>query len=130
MLQQGKWAPTAEAIQGRAREARQWLKNRSEKEIVLVTHGGFLHYLTEDWTGSDKFQGTGWANIEFRSFTFAPDREDVDGADNASIVETSESRERRRWTEKPLSKTEQTQLMETTHKKWEQNGLQQIQAKV
>ena len=46
----GRWAPTAGAIEKRAREVRQWLKARPEKEIVLVTHGGFLHYFTEDWT--------------------------------------------------------------------------------
>ena len=47
----GKWAPTADAIDKRAREARQWLKARPEHEIVVVTHGGFLHYFTEDWSG-------------------------------------------------------------------------------
>lgn len=46
----GRWAPNAEALELRAREARQWLKARPEKEIVLVTHGGLLHYLTEEWT--------------------------------------------------------------------------------
>ena len=46
----GKWAPTADAIEKRAREARQWLKARPEDEIVVVTHGGFLHYFTEDWS--------------------------------------------------------------------------------
>lgn len=35
----GKWAPTAAAIQNRAREGRVWLMNRPEKEIVIVTHG-------------------------------------------------------------------------------------------
>jgi broad specificity phosphatase PhoE len=35
----GKWAPTAKAIEARAREARLWLMNRPEKEIVVVTHG-------------------------------------------------------------------------------------------
>ena len=53
----GKWQPDAAAIENRAREARQWLKARPEKEIVLVTHGGFLHYFTEDWSDSGKFQG-------------------------------------------------------------------------
>ena len=46
----GRWAPTAGALEKRAREARQWLKARPEKEVVLVTHGGFLHYFTEDWS--------------------------------------------------------------------------------
>ena len=53
----GKWAPASDAIEARAREARRWLKARPEKEIVVVTHGGFLHYFTEDWTDSAKFFG-------------------------------------------------------------------------
>ncbi|OJD24121.1 hypothetical protein ACJ73_04516 [Blastomyces percursus] len=52
-----KWAPSAEAISNRAREARRWLKARPEKEIVIVTHGGFLHYFTEDWEDSTLYQG-------------------------------------------------------------------------
>lgn len=46
----GRWAPTAAALAQRAKEARQWLMARPEKEIVVVTHGGMVHYLTEDWT--------------------------------------------------------------------------------
>jgi hypothetical protein len=38
--QKGKWAADAEAITARARYARQWLKARPEREIVLVSHGG------------------------------------------------------------------------------------------
>lgn len=57
VLQTGKWAPTSEAINKRARELRRWLKARPEKEIVLVTHGGFLHYFTEDWEDSSVYQG-------------------------------------------------------------------------
>lgn len=38
---QGKFAPTASAIEARAKEARQWLMARPEKEIVVVTHGRF-----------------------------------------------------------------------------------------
>lgn len=53
----GKWAPEQEAIERRCRDARQWLKTHDEKAIVVVTHGGLLHYLTEDWAGCEKFQG-------------------------------------------------------------------------
>lgn len=56
-LQQGKWAPQIGALRNRAREVRQWLRARPEKEIVLVTHGGLLHYLTEDWEDSSLYQG-------------------------------------------------------------------------
>ena len=53
----GKWAAKADAIEVRAKEARLWLKARPEKEIVIVTHGGFLHFFTEDWADTNKFQG-------------------------------------------------------------------------
>lgn len=56
-IKEGRWAPTGEAIEKRAREARQWLRARPEKEIALVAHGGLLHYLTEDWSGSGKYTG-------------------------------------------------------------------------
>ena len=50
----GKWAATNSAIEKRAREARVWLRGREEENIAVVTHGGFLHFLTE--VGSN-----GWA---------------------------------------------------------------------
>ena len=53
----GRWAPTAGALEKRAKEARQWLKARPEKEIIVVTHGGLLHYLTEDWTDYNAVMG-------------------------------------------------------------------------
>ena len=46
----GKWAPTSDALEKRARESRQWLRARSESEIVVVSHGAILHFLTEDWS--------------------------------------------------------------------------------
>lgn len=56
-MQEGKWAPTISALRNRAREVRKWLKSRPEKQIVLVTHGGLLHYLTEDWEDGSMYQG-------------------------------------------------------------------------
>jgi len=69
----GRSAPEQEAIETRTRDARKWLKARKEKHIVVVvccdcmpvlglgltlsqTHGGVLHYLTEDWTDHAKFE--------------------------------------------------------------------------
>jgi broad specificity phosphatase PhoE len=57
-----RWAPSADRIEVRAREARIWLRELGKQydddaEIVVVTHGGFLHYFTEDWTGHNKFAG-------------------------------------------------------------------------
>lgn len=53
----GRYAPSNAALKERARAARRWLKARPEKEIVVVTHGGFLHYFTEDWEDSSQYQG-------------------------------------------------------------------------
>lgn len=37
-------APEVGCVLARARQARQWLKRRPEREIAVVTHKGFLHY--------------------------------------------------------------------------------------
>ncbi|KAL8766433.1 MAG: hypothetical protein Q9209_006809 [Squamulea sp. 1 TL-2023] len=121
----GKWAPEQEAIERRCRDARQWLRARNEKAIVVVTHGGLLHYLTEDWAGSEQFQGahesdcigTGWENTEFRSYRFVAEDDD-----SASIEEMTESKQRRGNEDKPLTKEEKMQLRETATKKWEAQG--------
>ncbi|KAI9835870.1 MAG: hypothetical protein M1819_001768 [Sarea resinae] len=119
---QGKWAPDSETVRARAKAARNWLKARPEKEIVLVTHGGFLHFFTEDWTDSNKYEGTGWTNTEFRSYRFtAGDSDDA----NASLIETPESRELRRGTEHPLGEAEKTQLKLTREKSKEKAERQQ-----
>ena len=80
-----------------ARDLRKWLWKRPEKEIVLVSHGGFLYYLTEDWTDNARFSGTGWDNCEIRSYQFEPE----DG-NSAPIVETEESCRRRSDSSRPL----------------------------
>jgi len=53
----GKWAPTTKEIEERCKAARKWLRERKEEHIVVVTHGGVLHYLTEDWAGFEGFMG-------------------------------------------------------------------------
>ncbi|ESZ92429.1 hypothetical protein SBOR_7188 [Sclerotinia borealis F-4128] len=130
----GRWDSNAPAIEKRARNARVWLRQlgiQAEKEgvqdvqIVVVTHGGFLHYFTDDWEDSTLFVGTGWSNTEFRSFHFTnTDHSDHSDA-NASVQETKESRERRKGTEKPLSREEQTNLRMTAEIGWEKDGFQQ-----
>ena len=121
----GRWAPTKEAIEKRALETRQWMKARPEEEIVLVSHGGFLHWFTEDWSGfnegagehpvsvnwvprkdggaDEKWSGTGWKNVECRTYQFKDDGSD-------SLVETAQSREARRGTETGLGVSEKIQL--------------------
>ncbi|KAI9718473.1 MAG: hypothetical protein M1828_006718 [Chrysothrix sp. TS-e1954] len=104
----GLWAPNSQVINERCKSARRWLRDRPEKDIIVVTHGGLLHYFTEDWSGSEKFAGTGWANTEFRTYTF-----DATTIDSASVTETDESLTRRRGIEKPLSEAEQRNLKRT-----------------
>ncbi|KAH8601150.1 histidine phosphatase superfamily [Bisporella sp. PMI_857] len=122
----GRWSPTESAIQARAKDARIWLRNlassalaesEGDVNIVVVTHGGYLHFLTEDWDGYNvKFVGTGWANTEFRAYEFENEEEE------ASIIETKESRERRRGDEQPLSKDEQKRLRDAAQKEALEKG--------
>ncbi|KAJ5541087.1 hypothetical protein N7494_006163 [Penicillium frequentans] len=66
----GIYAPTSEAVRSRAAELRTWLWKLPHKHVVLVTHGAFLHYLTEDWSLYDRQRGTAYRNCEYRQFTF------------------------------------------------------------
>ncbi|KAJ5523341.1 phosphoglycerate mutase-like protein [Penicillium frequentans] len=92
----GRYEPTREKIRARARDARAWLKARPEKEIVVVSHGGFLHFLTEDWEDACKYDGTGWANAECRTFEFVANvGEFNEKGDEAPMQETMESRHMR-----------------------------------
>ena len=117
---QGRWSPASHAIEARALDARVFLLNLSkennphseDREIIVVTHGGYLHYLTEDWDGYGKFTGTGWANTEFRSY-------ELDA--QARMTETRESRERRRQSKTPLTEDEQRELRASA----EQEALEQ-----
>lgn len=63
--------------------------------------------------------------MEYRSYRF----EDEDG-DNASMVETEQSRESRKGTEVPLTETERIQLQETVKSTWEAGGQHPIESKV
>ena len=67
----GKWAFDEKTLRMSARETRRWLREKMRQlsldenhgatrggrrpqvrgDCVLVTHGGFLHYLTEAWEG-------------------------------------------------------------------------------
>jgi broad specificity phosphatase PhoE len=103
----GFWSPEPDALKERAKAVRKWLADRNEDHVVCVLHGGFLHYLTEDWTGHNDLPGTGWQNTEFRSYVFDPIEE-------LKLKETDESKARR--TEHSLGKTEMRQFMESHSK--------------
>lgn len=121
---------TAAKLAERARNARRILRSIGLKHIaatgrdahiVVVTHGGFLHYFTGDWEESDKLVGTGWANTEFRSYGF---RVEGDSDEEAAFVETDESRSLRGNENKPLTFSEQTQLRAIAEAEWQRAGFQ------
>ncbi|CZT04828.1 hypothetical protein WAI453_007645 [Rhynchosporium graminicola] len=69
----GNYEASLTAVIARAAELRRWLWQRPEKTIVLVTHGAFLHYFTDDWSDFEPRNGTAYKNCEFRSFVFTDD---------------------------------------------------------
>jgi broad specificity phosphatase PhoE len=88
---EGYWSPDEQDVKKRAADLRAWLYNRPEQTIVLVTHGAFLHYFTEDWEGFHPSIGSAYYNCEVREFTFTQDSKDGD----AHIRETEASRSKR-----------------------------------
>ncbi|KAJ5899604.1 hypothetical protein N7495_004348 [Penicillium taxi] len=120
----GRYAATNEAIDERARDARLWLKARPEKEIIVVTHGSLLHYLTQDWEDSTLYHGTGWKNTEWRSYEFVEeiDKYDLQGrlleGENATVVETLESRKRRGKEGRTLDREQQRILYKRGTQGW------------
>jgi len=113
----GRWAADTDLVRERALYVRRWLRDREEDVICLVSHGGFLHYLNEDWDGFAEAKGTGWANCEWRTYEFKAGV--GEGDEKATLVETESSRARRRGTERGLSNTEQAELEQTTGRKSE-----------
>ncbi|KAF5703469.1 histidine phosphatase clade-1 [Fusarium globosum] len=114
----GKWAPTAACLLERAQLARQWLSERPEAEIVVISHGCFLHFLTDDWVNAINPQATDWGNAEVRSFTFASD---ISGG--CSLDETEESRMRRGCQQLALTKEQQLELRDTVLETWIEWGV-------
>ncbi|KKY28161.1 putative phosphoglycerate mutase family protein [Diplodia seriata] len=115
----GPWAPEHEAIAERCRVARVFLRDLANEEgdIVVVAHGGLLHSLTQDWSDFDRHDGTGWANMEFRSYTFASN-----GGDQTPLVETDGSLKHRQGTR--MTREDQLQLQERAEEAWAAVGYQ------
>lgn len=128
----GRYSPTDKAIRARARSVRlllrQQIRELSDRgdispEIVLVTHGGFLHYLTDDWEDAGSYAGTGWRNCETRSYGFEEDP--MANADTeARLIETAESRSRRGKTYPVIRREKQQKLFKLSMQCWESQGLQ------
>ncbi|TGJ83499.1 hypothetical protein E0Z10_g5256 [Xylaria hypoxylon] len=91
--QGSKYTPDVALVEERAREARVFLRELAQSgpdnaHIVVVSHGGFLHFLTEDYSGLSEQYFTAYGNTTMRSFRFV----DLNGNDpDAKMVETNES---------------------------------------
>ena len=72
---QGFFSPEHESLAARARWNRKWLRERPEKDIVVVGHGACLRYILD---GTDS--KAAWGNTEVRVFTFkCEEDEDEEG---------------------------------------------------
>lgn len=125
------YEPTLERLLARGRESRRTLRElagKGDDHIVLVSHGGILHFITDDWHNIPdgrgmcsmlhrvflsrrkmliQFTATGWSNCEYRSYQFVdPTGEDED----AALCETEESWQRREGKTIPPTPTEQREL--------------------
>ncbi|KAK4201124.1 histidine phosphatase superfamily [Triangularia verruculosa] len=108
-----EYAPEPMKLHERARRAREWFRDlgrgykggEEEVNIVAVTHGGFLHFLTEDFEGVDYGRGTGWANTEWRTYEVVEEE-----GKGVVLKETGQSWKRRRGSAVGLTETEQMEL--------------------
>lgn len=134
------WKPEMEKVKRRAEKARKWLyelaqqdstaagaesqadggeeEEKQEKHIVVVTHGGFLHFLTQDFDGMDLNRGTGWDNTEWRTYEFVTDAQGKD--EDVGLKETEESWRKRKGSAKPLTQTEQEEIMAAVDERLQQ----------
>lgn len=111
-----EWAPAKQAVEKRSHKARLYLrdlakeyesKTGEEAHIVVVTHGGLLHFLTEEWCGYEEFVGSGWQNTEWRTYVFDTEAKLREGVDMATLKEKEESVFRRQGKEQGLTADEE-----------------------
>ncbi|KAI1637444.1 phosphoglycerate mutase-like protein [Biscogniauxia mediterranea] len=72
------YAPDAAKVEARARRARRFIRRLAraardddDAHIVVVTHGGFAHFLTEDYEALGPGSFTDYDNAELKSYRFA-----------------------------------------------------------
>jgi broad specificity phosphatase PhoE len=83
---QGRWSPDGASLKARAQELRMFLRDRTEDEIAVVSHGDFLHFVSGDTDENGNQLNGDWENTELRSFRFWP----IDHQE-ALLQETEES---------------------------------------
>lgn len=92
----GRFAVEGEQLIERAKMLRKVLRDRKEKNIALVSHGAFAHYIVGNVSKDGEEQTTRmWANTECRSYEFVGEDDE-----EAQMKETEESKWRRPDVEK------------------------------
>lgn len=129
---EGRYSARSEAVGARARDARVFVRDRvrelvrggdGEARVVLVAHGGWMHYFTGDWEGAWEGAGTGWLNCEVREFVFEGDLMGDEDCE-ARLVETGESRRRRGKVGPMAGEEKQAEFFELAMRSWGKQGLQ------
>ncbi|KAH8655384.1 hypothetical protein BX600DRAFT_469552 [Xylariales sp. PMI_506] len=126
-------SPSSTAITVRARDARRYLKaqgkalldqNGEDVHMAFVSHGGYLHFFTDDWEDGTSREGTAWTNCATRTYVFETlSGVSNDADDDALLRETAESRARRGKMNPPPGLQEQRILSAKTMEWWESLGL-------
>jgi len=125
-----RYSPASDAIIVRAKAARQQVRELlkglvdsgdEDAQIVLVTHGGYLHHFTEDWEDSNKYSGTGWLNTEARAYEYVSGVDST--SDEAVLLETPDSRAKRGKVTLEFAKDKQEALFHAGNQGWENQGL-------
>ncbi|KXL44839.1 hypothetical protein M433DRAFT_58341 [Acidomyces richmondensis BFW] len=84
-VHEGEYAIDPASLNLRAAKLRRFIRDRPEREIVLVSHGFFNHYLTGDVNDLGEQTTPWWKETELRTYSF------IDGDNLAMIKETEES---------------------------------------
>jgi len=88
-IHEGEYATDPVSLNSRAAKLRQFIRDRPEREVVLVSHGFFNHYLTGDVNDRGEQTTPWWKETELRTYSF------IEGHKLAMIKETDESLLRR-----------------------------------
>lgn len=108
----GVFEPEWNKLLARSREARRLIRGLAgsgDDHVVVVSHGGMLHFLTDEWQGLSLQCPSKWSNCEYRSYEFV----DSTGEDDeAALRETVESWRRRSGDERQPSAAEQREMRE------------------
>ncbi len=112
----GVFEPEWSKLLARSRDARKLIRELAgggDDHVVVVSHGGVLHFLSDDWQGLSLRCRSTWSNCEYRSYEFV----DSTGRDEeAALRETDESWWRRKGDERQPTAAEQREMRDAVRR--------------